>query len=229
MSVPVTSETGPKIRSDVNFWSAMFLVLAWIQFFAYSVKGVIFAKCSERLIRRVRDQAFKTMLRQDVAFFDRDENTAGALTSFLSTETTHVAGLSGAGLSTLLTLSTTLISASALALATGWKLALVCIATIPIVLACGYLRFWMLAYFQRRSRRAYEKSASYASEAISSIRTVASLTREADVLNQYKASLATQRRSSLVSTLKSTLLYSASQSVTFLIFALGFWYGGKLL
>jgi ATP-binding cassette, subfamily B (MDR/TAP), member 1 len=229
MSIPVTEQTGPYIRSEANFWCLMYLMLALVQFLAFAVQGVIFAKCSERLVHRVRDRSFRTMLRQDVAFFDRDENTAGALTSFLSTEATHVAGLSGVTLGTLLTVFTTLVSATALSVAIGWKLALVCVATIPVLLGCGFFRFYMLAHYQRRSKRAYNNSATYASEAITAIRTVASLTREADVMRQYHDSLVVQQKASLVSVLKSSLLYAASQSLTFLVFALGFWYGGSLL
>ncbi|EAQ91288.1 hypothetical protein CHGG_03223 [Chaetomium globosum CBS 148.51] len=148
---------------------------------------------------------------------------------YIHTETTHVAGLSGSTLGTLIMVSTTLIAACVVALSIGWKLALVCIATMPIVIGCGFFRFWMLAHYQRRAKRAYSGSASYASEAITAMRTVAALTREDDVLNQYKASLAVQQRSSLISVLKSSLLYAASQSFMFLAFALGFWYGGTLI
>lgn len=207
----------------------MYLMLAFVMFISQIAQGVAFAYCSERLIHRVRDRAFRTMLRQDVSFFDRDENTAGALTSFLSTETTHIAGLSGVTLGTILMVVSTLVSSLVLALAIGWKLALVCISTVPVLLACGFFRFWMLAHFQRRSKNAYEQSATYASEAISAIRTVASLTREEDVMVQYRESLAAQLRSSLISIAKSSLLYAASQSFLFLAFALGFWYGGTLL
>ncbi|KAF9769375.1 hypothetical protein IL306_013214 [Fusarium sp. DS 682] len=229
LSQPVTEDTRHQIKKDSDFWSAMYLMLAFVQLFAFIIQGVLFARCSERLVHRVRDRAFRTMLRQDVAFFDRDENTAGALTSFLSTESTHVAGLSGVTLGTLLMVSTTLISAIVVSLAIGWKLSLVCIATIPVLLGCGFFRFWMLAHFQRRSKAAYDNSASFASEAISAIRTVAALTREEDVLKQYRDSLAIQQRKSLISVLKSSTLYAASQSLLFACFALGFWYGGTLI
>ncbi|KAG6039913.1 hypothetical protein E4U41_001820 [Claviceps citrina] len=229
LSQPVTPANRDQIKKDSDFYSAMYLMLAFVQFFAFSAQGIAFAMCSERLIRRVRDRAFRAMLRQDVSFFDKDENTAGALTSFLSTETTHVAGLSGVTLGTLLMMTTTLISASVLGLAIGWKLSLVCIATMPILLGCGFFRFWMLAHFQRRSKAAYASSATFASEAISAIRTVAALTREEDVLRQYRESLAAQQRRSLMAVLKSSALYAASQSLLFLCFALGFWYGGTLI
>lgn len=229
LSNPNLEQEKHKIKKDSDFWSAMYLMLAIVQFLSFAIQGILFAKCSERLIHRVRDRAFRTMLRQDVAFFDKDENTAGVLTSFLSTETTHVAGLSGVTLGTLLMVITTLVSAIAMSLAIGWKLSLVCISTIPVLLACGFLRFYMLAHFQRRSKAAYNSSAGFASEAISAIRTVAALTREQDVLNQYKASLAIQQRRSLISVLKSSSLYAASQSLLFVCFALGFWYGGTLI
>ncbi|POR34091.1 Multidrug resistance protein 1A [Tolypocladium paradoxum] len=229
LSQPVTPASRDQIKKDSDFWSAMFLMLAIVQFLAFSTQGVAFAKCSERLVHRVRDRAFRAMLRQDVAFFDKDENTAGALTSFLSTETTHVAGLSGVTLGTLLMMTTTLVAAIVVSVSIGWKLSLVCISTIPVLLGCGFFRFWMLAHFQRRSKSAYASSASFASEAISAIRTVASLTREHDVLNMYRDALAAQQRRSLMSVLKSSALYAASQSVLFLCFALGFWYGGTLI
>lgn len=207
----------------------MYLMLAFVQLIAFLSQGVAFAYCSEKLVHRVRDQAFRYMLRQDIAFFDKEENSAGALTSFLSTETTHLAGMSGVTLGTILMVTTTLIAACTIGLAVGWKLSLVCISTIPILLGCGYFRFSMLARFEQKKKKAYEQSASYACEATSAIRTVASLTREDDVWDNYHAQLVAQGRKSLISILRSSALYAASQSFMFLCIALGFWYGGTLI
>ncbi|KAL4800940.1 P-loop containing nucleoside triphosphate hydrolase protein [Aspergillus venezuelensis] len=218
-----------KLRSDANFWSLMFFVVGIVQFITQSANGAAFAVCSERLIRRARSTAFRTMLRQDIAFFDKEENSTGALTSFLSTETKHLSGVSGVTLGTILMTSTTLGAAIIIALAIGWKLALVCISVVPVLLACGFFRFYMLAQFQSRSKLAYEGSANFACEATSSIRTVASLTREMDVWGIYHEQLDAQGRTSLISVLKSSLLYASSQALVFFCVALGFWYGGTLL
>ena len=218
-----------ELRSQANFWSWMYFMLAMVQLVSHVAQGVSFAYCSERLVHRARDRSFRVMLRQDITFFDQDTNTAGALTSFLSTETTHLAGMSGVTLGTILQVLTTLIVCFVVALVIGWKLALVCIATVPVLLACGFLRFWMLVRFQGRAKKAYEKSASYACEATSAIRTVASLTREDDVWQHYHAQLVDQQAKSLRSILQSSSLYAASQSLTFLAIALGFWYGGTLI
>ncbi|KAE8351679.1 P-loop containing nucleoside triphosphate hydrolase protein [Aspergillus coremiiformis] len=218
-----------KLRHDADFWSLMFFVVGIAQFINLSINGAAFAICSERLIRRARSKAFRVILRQDIAFFDREENSTGALTSFLSTETKHLSGVSGVTLGTILMTSTTLGAAIVISLAIGWKLALVCTSVVPVLLACGFYRFYMLAQFQQRSKVAYEGSASYACEATSAIRTVASLTREQDVWTMYHSQLEAQGRKSLVSVLKSSVLYASSQALVFFCVALGFWYGGTLL
>ncbi|KAH8736104.1 multidrug resistance protein [Ilyonectria robusta] len=229
LSTPIFPANQSQVKHDSDFWAAMYVMLAFVLALGYSTHGIVFAKCSERLIHRARSSTFRSILRQDISFFDLDKNTSGALTSFLSTKTAELAGLSGVTLGTLLMISTTLIAGLILGIAVGWKLALVCTSTVPVLLACGYFRFWMLSHYERRSKDSYVGSASYASEAVSSIRTIASLTREADILQQYRESLEVQQRASLISVLKSTILFALSESLTFLIFALCFWYGGTLI
>lgn len=216
-----------KLRHDANFWSLMLFILGVAQFFLFSMQGICFGVSSEKLLRRARSKAFRVILRQDIAFFDK--TTTGALTSFLSTETKHLSGISGVILGTILMVSTTLTASMVVALAIGWKLALVCISIVPVLLFCGFCRVSMLARFQGQSRKAYEASASYACEATSAIRTVASLSRENDVLATYQAQLEDQARASFLSVLKSSLFYALSQALTFFCMALGFWYGGTLL
>ncbi|OQD80248.1 hypothetical protein PENANT_c037G08426 [Penicillium antarcticum] len=224
LSLPLSESS--EIRRQANFWSLMYLMLAFVQLFALISQGVAFSYCAERLTHRVRDRAFRHILRQDIAFFDK--RSSGALTSFLSTETSHLAGLSGITLMTILLLVTTLVASCAIGLAVGWKLSLVCMSTIPLLLACGYFRLAMLVRLEKEKKKAYEDSASYACEATSAIRTVASLTREADVCNHYHEQLLLQGRRLVFSVLKSSVLYAASQSLQFLCMALGFWYGGTL-
>jgi ATP-binding cassette subfamily B (MDR/TAP) protein 1 len=218
-----------KLRHDANFYSLMYVVLACVEFLAFCGQGIGFAYCSERLVYRVRSQAFQALLNQDVSFFDNKENTAGALTSFLSTDTTQLALMSGVMLGTLLIITITLVAALILSLSFAWKVALVCTAVMPIIVSCGFFRFWILAKFQTQAKASYQASASYASEAISAIRTVASLTREGDVCNYYHNALVEQSQRNTRSVLRSSILYAASQSFVTLCMGLGFWWGGTLL
>lgn len=218
-----------QIRSDINFWSLMYLMLGFVQLISMWIQGISLAICSERLVRRARDQAFRHFLRQDIAYFDQDENSTGALTSFLSTEATHLSALSGATLGVILSCSSTIIIAIVVSLAIGWKLALVCMCGLPVILGTGYLRFKILAKFTATAQSAYKKSAGYACEHTNAIRTVASLTIEDKIYQAYRGQLDAQIKESLKSNLKNSTFYAASQSLMFLAIALGFWYGGTLI
>ncbi|PWY87115.1 multidrug resistance protein 1, 2, 3 [Aspergillus sclerotioniger CBS 115572] len=219
----------PKLRHDANFWSLMFFMMGMVTLFIYSLQGTLFAYSSERMIYRARSQAFRVMLNQEISFFDKEENTTGALTSTLSAETKQLAGISGVTLGTILIVTVNLAASLIVALIMGWKLALVCISAVPVLLACGFIRVWMLDKIQRRAKSAYQKSASSACEAASAIRTVASLTMEPAVLTSYESQLHNQLRSDIFPIIKSSALYASSQALPFLCMALGFWYGGSLL
>jgi ATP-binding cassette subfamily B (MDR/TAP) protein 1 len=54
-------------------------------------------------VRRVRLASFKAILRQNAAFFDRDEHSTGTLTQMLGQEATAMAGLLGLNLGAILT------------------------------------------------------------------------------------------------------------------------------
>ncbi|KJK76279.1 Leptomycin B resistance protein [Metarhizium anisopliae BRIP 53293] len=229
LSQPIPPNEPGKIEKDSDFWSTMYVMLAFVLGISFAAQNLAFAKSSERLVRRIRHAAFRAMLRQDMSFFDNKQNTTGYLTSFLATEAAHIAGLSGTTLGTLIVSVTTLIAACSLSIAVGWKLSLVCIATLPILVGCGFLHVWLVAKFQRRARASYDESASYAAEAVSDMRTIASLGREMDVLQEYRTLVRTQLRQNILFILKPSALYAASQSFLFFCYALCFWWGGTLI
>ncbi|KAB5554574.1 P-loop containing nucleoside triphosphate hydrolase protein [Coniochaeta sp. 2T2.1] len=227
LSLPL--DLSDEIRTQANLWALLLFVLGVTSLLTNSIHLVVFGISVEKMIHRARAKAFRTILRQDVEFFDREENSTGALLSFLSTETKNLAGISGVTLSTILILAVWLTAASVIALALGWKLALVCIAIVPLVMGCGFWRVAMLADFQARAQKAYEASTSYACEAITAVRTIASLGKEDAVLASYHRQLLLQVRAGVVPSLKSALLYALAQGVYYMCTALAFWYGGTLL
>jgi ATP-binding cassette subfamily B (MDR/TAP) protein 1 len=207
----------------------MYLVLGICGLTFRFAQGLCFSFVSEKLTSRARDSSMRSILRQDIDFFDQKEHSTGALTAFLSTGTTHLNSLSGAILGSIFSFLSTIIGGIVLSLVVGWKLALVCSATIPLVAGCGWVRLKILALFDDKIKKTQEESASYAGEALTSIRTIASLGLEDRVLDHYSSILSRQAAKSLRSILQASSLYAASQSVVFLCAALGFWYGGSLI
>ncbi|CAN9148363.1 unnamed protein product [Alternaria alternata] len=213
---------------NVNFWCGMFLMLGIVIGSFYYVQGMTLSRGSARLVGSVRTRAFGAMLRQDMEFFDGDTVTSGALSNFLSSEANRLAGLSGSTLGTIVSAASSILVAIIVACSFGWKLALVCSATIPLVIGCGYFRFYALTRMEKRTKETSD-AASFACEAASSIRTVASLSLEKYLLGTYHVKLADQGKGYFKFTNVSAVLYATSQGLSMFIFALVFWYGGRLL
>ena len=218
-----------RLRSQADFWSWMYFVIAIAQLLSRTAYGVSLSYCSERLVRRVREQAFRVIMKQDVAFFDEASNSAGSLTSFLGVETNNVAGLSGLTLGILLEAIATVVVAFLIGISFGWKLTLVCTATVPVILACGFLRFWMYVHFEALSATTHAASASYACETTSAIRTIAAFSGEEGVRAKHRDLLQQYGVKFVRLSLRGSLVYAASQSLLFLCIAFGFWYGSRLV
>ncbi|EZF69700.1 hypothetical protein H105_07826 [Trichophyton soudanense CBS 452.61] len=227
VSLPPSQYT--QLRNEINFWCLMFLMIAIVNCIAWVGQGTCFSYSTERLSHKGRYQMFRSILRQDQAFFDQKEHSPGGLSSFLSTAPTELAGLSGAVIGACLTFIATIAGGFILSLAVGWKLALVCAATIPIMTGSGYIRLRVLSLFDGQMRATHQEGAIYASEIITVIRSVASLTLESHVLDEYSRILAQRAAKTMRFILITSTLYAASQSFTFFCMALAFWYGGTLL
>lgn len=124
----------------------------------------------------------------------------------------------------------TLAGSSALSLALGWKMAIVCICSVvPLLIGAGYVRIKIEMGFVKDTMKVFGDSAAFATEAVGAYRTVSSLVMEEDIRRRYADMLDNHLKRILKRTLYSSVLYSASESLTILATALCFWYGGKLM
>jgi ATP-binding cassette, subfamily B (MDR/TAP), member 1 len=198
---------GSDIRARSNLIGLMWLLVAIVELFGYGFYSWCFGYASEKMVRRVRYACFESILRQNAAFFDREEHSTGTLTQMLGQEATAMAGLSGLNLGAILTVFFGLLMGAILALAYGWKLALIAIALLPVLLVTGYLEMRLMDHLQDDLRDAYGKSAALACEQIAAIRTVAALRRETALHAEFVKSLDAPVRKAMLSTAKSTFVW----------------------
>lgn len=164
------------------------------------------------------------MLRQDLQFFDRPENTTGALTSRTDSYPNAIYELMGFNIALILSSVLGVLSCCGVALAYGWRLGVVIIfAGLPPMLLSGYARIRMEAAMDVKISKRFSMSASIASEAINAIRTVSSLAMESSVLQAYTAELDHAIVDSTKPILLIMLPFAFTQSVEYFFQALGFW------
>ncbi len=214
--IQVLNETSdPNIlRSKADFECLMFFILAIIAFCAYIVAGSSFGIVSERLVRRTRDIALRTILQQDLEWFTTPGHSPDELVSTINTDAGNLSGLSGVIIGTIFSVSTSMIGGIILAHIVAWKIAIVLLAAVPVMLLAGFLRIRVLTKFEERHESAYKEAASLASEACNSIRTIAALGREEDVLNLYKEAVRGPYKQGLKFKLGANLLLAFALAIT---------------
>jgi ATP-binding cassette subfamily B (MDR/TAP) protein 1 len=222
--------TDPHVRRHEGDRNALwFFIISILSAISICMQNYFFAASAASLTERLRSLSFKAVLRQDIEYFDRDENNTGALVSNLSDGPQKVNGLAGVTLGAIVQSISTLILGVVLGLIFIWKVGLVGLASIPLLVSTGYIRLRVVVLKDQHNKKAHEESAQLACEAAGAIRTVASLTREDDCLRLYSESLEKPMRESNRTSIWSNALFALSQSFTFYVIALVFWYGSRLV
>ncbi|PPQ85425.1 hypothetical protein CVT25_006317 [Psilocybe cyanescens] len=204
-------------------------IIAIITALALGIQNKLWAEAAADFTSQLRTRSFKAILRQDVGFFDEDENSTGSLISRLSQNPQKFEGLAGATLGVFIQTTATVVAGSVLGLVFVWQIGLVGIACTPALIAVGYVRLIVIVQKDKKNRKAHEDSAQLACEAAGSIRTVAALGREDDCLRMYSQSLEEPLRKSNITAIWSGMLYALSQALSFFVIALVFWYGSVLV
>ena len=104
------------------------------------VSSVTLAKAGEELTMRIRVLSFKSILRQEIGWFDMDENNLGALVTRLSTDAAALKGFSGPTFSTILNAVGAIITALVISFMASWKLSLVVLSFIPFMFLAGIIQ-----------------------------------------------------------------------------------------
>ncbi|EMD59972.1 hypothetical protein COCSADRAFT_346383 [Bipolaris sorokiniana ND90Pr] len=213
-----------------NLFSLMFFIIALGNLAVFAVVGWGSNVVAQSVSRKYRREIFDRILQQDIAFFDKKSNTTGELASNLSTYPTSLLELLGFNIMLACISLVNVLSSCVLALAIGWKLALVVVvgALLPM-LFFGYLRIRLEFKLEEDTSKRFSKSAALASEAVSAIRTVSSLAIEQHIIDTYRSRLQGIAKKSMETLFWRMFWYSLTQSISFLAMALGFWYGGRLI
>lgn len=217
------------LHLDISFLGYMWLMLGFLTLLFWLIQGLCFADSAEKLIIRAKTGLLRSMLAQDIAFFESGAMDSGKSAGLLSTSVSGLAGMSAVTIGTLLSGIAIIVSAFVVTMAVAWKMSIVCSTTIPVILASGWAHLKILAILEKKSKAAYQASATYATEASSSMRTVASLGLEGHIASEHHNILEKQRRASAIYTLRSSALFALSQCLKYPCAALAFWWGGHLI
>ncbi|KAJ2358561.1 hypothetical protein GGF43_000727, partial [Coemansia sp. RSA 2618] len=194
-------------------------VVATVQKLAWSV-------ASERIGKRVREAFYVAILRQNVGWFDA--LSTGELTTRISGDVNLVQEGVSAKFSFVIQYVATFITGLVLAFVSGWRLTLVVLAVLPLLAGSAALMGILLARDTAGGQDAYAEAGSVAEEVLSSIKTVMAFGGQKRECARFNTKVEKARKAGLR---KAWVLGGSMGFIMFCVYgvyALGFWYGGKL-
>ena len=215
------------IRSRGDFFGLMFFVLAIIEFFANVASWAGFGWVSEKVVYSARVLSFRALFEQDLQWHQSKRRTPALLLSYITRDGNALAGLSGSIIGSLFSISVNLIAAIILTHIIAWKIALVCLSLVPLLLGAGLMELMVLGKFEEKHETAYTKSVDIGTEAIKSIKTIASLSLEEETLITYRRSLKGPRQETLKVTVQASLWQALTYFLGNCVNALAYWWGAK--
>jgi len=153
------------------------------------ISSTALAKSGEELTLRMRSISFRSMLKQEIGWFDLDENNLGALVTRLSSDAAALKGLTGQTIGAILNAIGSLVFALVVSFVSGWKLTLVLLSFSPLMIFTEVVRGKQNAKkfgLQGSSSSDSEEGGKYATQAIENIRTVVTLHQEDHFIDLYR-------------------------------------------
>eukprot|EP00123_Amoebidium_parasiticum_P013500 comp21991_c0_seq1/m.31796 comp21991_c0_seq1/g.31796 ORF comp21991_c0_seq1/g.31796 comp21991_c0_seq1/m.31796 type:complete len:1283 (-) comp21991_c0_seq1:440-4288(-) len=219
-----------KLYDEICHYSVIFVIFALVVGAIVATRTFIYIYVGEKLTTELRNMTFEATLRQNIAYFDNEDNSTGAIAARLATEAKLVKSIAGESLGQMMQNMATLLSALLIAFILGsWKISLVLLAIMPLLVGVSTLQAKFLNIAAKKSQDHIVESGKRATEAISSIRTVAAFGLESALISKYEEALLYPRKEEIKKGNLGGMSVGGTQLLSFLAYALVFWYGGKLV
>ncbi|KAG6969645.1 hypothetical protein JG688_00005229 [Phytophthora aleatoria] len=221
--------TKSEMMYNARWWALGFVGLGILFAVSITLQHYGFAVVSQNLVTRVRLATFSAMLHQEIGWFDLDENSSGALVSRLATDSAVLQAMTSETLNRGLVNLTTLTIAFAIAFFYSWQMTLILLAAFPVLAASSYIQAQQMAGTSgnKQNNDADTAAGSLLSEAIGSIRTVASFSMEVALNTLYVGYLGVSKEADVKIGIVGGLAFGVSQGAMFLVLAVLFYISGR--
>lgn len=216
-----------------NFFTGLLQVsldiflLTILSFTHFPFQVYCWSAAGERQTQKFRERYVNAVLSQEIGWFD----TCGA--SEISTKLAELVGKVQDGvcrkMGDLIQYVTQFIAAFIVAFYLNWKLTVVLIASIPVIGAAGAFMITAVTAAQHQSLEQYANAGGLATETLNAVRTVTALNMQPSVITRYRKFLFEAMEVGMLKGMKVGLGHGGIFCACFLTYALGFWYGGKLV
>ncbi|KAH8372084.1 hypothetical protein KR093_010043 [Drosophila rubida] len=217
------------VRHEGNNISYIFIGIGLMAGLGTMLQSYMFTTAGVKMTSRLRQTAFKTIMSQEIAFFDDDKNSVGALCARLAGDCSNVQGATGARVGIMLQAVVTLAVGMIVGFVFSWQQTLLTIVTLPFLCLSVYLEGRFIAKSVQWAKAAIEDASRVAVEAIANIRTVNGLGLEQQVLERYTLQIDQVDLACRKKVRFRGLVFALGQTAPFVAYGVSLYYGGLLI
>ncbi|CAN7118774.1 unnamed protein product [Brassica rapa subsp. narinosa] len=210
-----------KVAVQFIYLAVYSCIVAFLQVSCWMVTG-------ERQSATIRGLYLKTILRQDIGFFDT-ETTTGEVIGRMSGDTILIQDAMGEKVGKFLQLVATFLGGFAIAFIKGPELAAVLLGCIPLIVIAGGAMSLIMSKMAGRGQVAYAEAGNVVEQTVGAIRTVVAFTGEKQATEKYESKLEIAYKTMVTQGLISGLGLGTMLAVIFCSYSLAVWYGAKLI
>ncbi|KAI3793371.1 hypothetical protein L1987_35990 [Smallanthus sonchifolius] len=214
------------IRDDVDKWCLIIACMGFVTVIANFLQHFYFGIMGEKMTERVRRMMFSAMLRNEVGWFDEEENSADTLSMRLANDATFVRAAFSNRLSILIQDSSAVIVAILIGMLLHWRLALVALATLPVLTLSAIAQKLWLAGFSKGIQEMHRKASLVLEDAVRNIYTVVAFCAGNKVMELYRLQLSKIFYQSFFHGMAIGFAFGFSQFLLFACNAVLLWYTG---
>ncbi|OWM87702.1 hypothetical protein CDL15_Pgr027306 [Punica granatum] len=222
------SSAQSEVVKEVSKIAVWFLYLAAYAAVASFLQVSCWMITGERQATRIRALYLKTILTQDVAFFDT-ETTTGEVIGRMSGDTILIQDAMGEKVGKFIQLMSTFLGGFVIAFIRGWLLAVVLLACIPLIVCAGGTMALIMSKMSSLGQAAYAEAGNVVEQTVGAIRTVASFTGEKSAIEKYNEKLKIAYKTTVEQAMVSGMGLGTMLLIVFSTYGLAIWYGSKLI
>ncbi|PIA27896.1 hypothetical protein AQUCO_07400020v1 [Aquilegia coerulea] len=196
---------------------------------AYLTQHYFFSIMGENLTTRVRRMMLAAILRNEVGWFDEEENNSSLVAARLATDAADVKSAIAERISVILQNMTSLLTSFIVAFIIEWRVSLLILGTFPLLVLANFAQQLSMKGFAGDTAKAHAKTSMIAGEGVSNIRTVAAFNAQDKILSLFSHELRIPQLRSLRRSQSAGLLFGLSQLALYTSEALILWYGAHLV
>ncbi|XP_048528057.1 ABC transporter B family member 11-like [Triticum urartu] len=182
----------------------------------------------ERQAARIRAQYLKAILRQNIAFFDKEMST-GQVVERMCGDTFLIQDAIGEKIGKYIQLLSTFFGGFIIAFVRGWLLTLVMLSSIPPVVVAGFIVSRIQTNLSTQMQANYGDAADIVEKTIGTIRTVVSFNGENQAITTYNKFVRNAYECALREGAVVGLGLGPVTGTLFCTYGLAVWYGAKLI